>query len=56
MVKPEAPTPDRHYFELPKGINKMTDIEIDAWAAELYERIVSVMPGTVKQDEKGEKE
>jgi len=44
MVKPEGSSPDRHYFELPQGISKMSDAEIEAWAAELYERIVSVMP------------
>ena len=50
------PIPDRHYFELPSGINNMTDAEITTWAAELYGRIVSAMPGTVKKDEKGERE
>ncbi|MEK6648029.1 MAG: hypothetical protein AABY37_01790 [Actinomycetota bacterium] len=52
MVKPEGPTPDRHYFELPQGIDKMTDAEIGTFAAELYERIVSVMPETLKENKK----
>lgn len=56
MVKPNESTPDRHYFKLPPGINNMSDAEIESWASELYERIVSVMPSTVKKDEKGEKE
>ena len=47
------PIPKRHYFELPQDISKMTDAEIDTFATELYKRIMSVMPNTEKEGEKG---
>jgi hypothetical protein len=55
MPNPEGPTPERHYFELPPGIEKMTDAEIATFATELSKRILSVMPATVKKDVKGPK-
>lgn len=53
MPTPDKPIPKRHYFKLPQEINKMADAEIDAFAAELYERIMSVMPNTLNENEKG---
>ena len=53
MSNHEGPVSGRHYFELPPGINNMTDAEIEAMAAELSKRIMSVMPDKFKKDEKG---
>lgn len=56
MPDQEKPTNRRHYFELPLGINNMSDAEIATLADELAKRIMSAMPGNFKKDEKGEKE
>lgn len=53
MPTPDKPTSKRHYFKMPKNISKMTDAEIDAFAAELYERLMSVISDSLDEDKKG---
>ncbi|HUW88084.1 MAG TPA: hypothetical protein VMW30_06895 [Candidatus Paceibacterota bacterium] len=50
----QAGQQDRRFYKIPEGISKMTDAEIDDWAANVYEKFVSATPSIVKEVQKGD--